>query len=185
MWVVSTLDYMKLLCPSIKKLQQMIEICERIGEKYSVKYNTIKSMCMEYDQFDDRSVQFNDSINIMLNGSRLTWSNCVKHLGNYIKYDLSEYEEIRQQKEDFIWRVNGLCIKYQDAVPEVKMHLLNACCCHFYGSQAWSFNDKNIKYIITTWTRAVRKIWNLLYDSHGILICALNNGSNALDFIYR
>ncbi len=142
-------------------------------------------MCMVYDQFVDRSVQFNYNINIMLNGSQLIWSNCVKHLVNYIKNDLSEYEEIRHKKVDFIWRVNGLCIKYQDAVPEVKMYLLNAYCCHFYGSQAWNFNDKNIKYIITAWNRAVRKIWNLPYDSHIILICALNNGSNSLDFIYR
>ncbi len=50
--------------------------------------------------------------------------------------------------------------------------------------QAWSFNDKNIKYIIAAWNRAVGKIWNLSYDSHTILICALNNGSNALDFFY-
>ncbi len=75
---------MKILCPSFKGLQQMIEICERFKEKYNVKYNAKKSMCMVYDQFVDRSVQFNDSINIMLNRSRLTWSNCVKHLGNYI-----------------------------------------------------------------------------------------------------
>ncbi len=121
----------------------------------------------------------------MLNGSRLTWSNCVKHLGNYVKYDWSEYEEIWHKKADVIWRVNGLCIKYQDTVLEVKMHLLNAYCCHFYGVQAWSFNYKNIKYIITAWNKTVRKIWNLPCDSHRILICALNNGSNALDFNYR
>ncbi len=30
---VSYADDMKLLCPSIKGLQQMIEICERFGEK--------------------------------------------------------------------------------------------------------------------------------------------------------
>ncbi len=157
-----------------------------LEEKYSVNYNAKKRMCMVYDHFVDRSVPFNDSINIMLNGSQLIWSNCVKHLGNYIKYDLSEYKEIRQKKKaDLIWRDNGLCIKYKDAVPEVKMHLLNVYCCHFYGSQAWSFNDKNIKYIITAWNRAVWKIWNLPYDSHRILICALNNDSNALDFIYR
>ncbi len=108
----------------VQALQQMIEIYERFGEKYSVNYNTKKSMCMVYDQFVDRSVQLNDIINIMLNGSRLIWSNCVKRLGNYIKYDLSEYKEIRHKKADFIWRVNVLCIKYQDAVQEVKMHLL-------------------------------------------------------------
>ncbi len=160
MWVMSTLGVSVTLtiCPSIKGLQQMIEIYERFGEKYSVNYNAKKSMCIVYDQFVDRYTQFNDSINIMLNGSRLMWFNCVKHLGNYIKYDLSEYEEIRHKKADFIWRVNGLCIKYQDAVPEVKMHLLKAYCCHFYGSQALSFNDKYSKYIIATWNRTVREI---------------------------
>ncbi len=103
---VSYTDDMKLLCPRFKGLQQMIEICERFGEIYSVKYNAKKSMCMMYDQFVDRSGQFNDSINMMLNGSRLTWSNGVKHLGKYVKYDLSEYEEIRNTKTDFI------CAKY-------------------------------------------------------------------------
>ncbi len=96
---VSYADDMALLCPSIKGLQQLIEICERLGETYSVKYNAKKSMCMVYDEFVDRSVQFNDGINIMLNGSRLIWSNWVKHLGNYIKYDLSEYEEIRHKRQ--------------------------------------------------------------------------------------
>ncbi len=95
---VSYTDDMKLLCPIIKGLQQMIEICERFGETYSVKYNAKKSMSMVYDGFVNRSVQFNDSINIKLNGSLLIWSNCVKHLRNYIKYDLSQYEEIRHKK---------------------------------------------------------------------------------------
>ncbi len=41
---VSYADDMKLLCPSIKGLQQMIEICERFGEKYNVNYNSKKSI---------------------------------------------------------------------------------------------------------------------------------------------
>jgi hypothetical protein len=121
----------------------------------------------------------------MLNGNRLDWTNCVKHLGNYLRFDLSEYEEIRHKRADFIWRVNGLCMRYQDAVPQVKMFLLNSYCCHFYGSQARSYSDKNVDSLVTAWNRAVRKIWNLPYDSHRILLCALNNGSNALDYIYR
>ncbi len=105
---VSYTDDMKLLCPSIKRLQPLIEIFERFGETYNVKYNAKKSMWLVYDQFIDRSVQLNDSVNIMLNQNRLTWFNCVKHLGNYIKYDLSEYEEIMHKNADIIWRVNGV-----------------------------------------------------------------------------
>ncbi len=44
-----------------------------------------------------------------------------------------------------------------------------AKCLLFYGSQAWNFK-KNIKYIITAWNRAIRKIWKLTCDSHIILM---------------
>ncbi len=37
-------DDMKLLCPIIKGLQQIIEICDRFGDKCSVKYNAKKSI---------------------------------------------------------------------------------------------------------------------------------------------
>ncbi len=58
----------------------------------------------------------------------------------------------------------GILVKYQDAVPEVKMYLLNYYCCHLYGSQAWCFADKSVGNIITAWNKAVRKIWKLPYD---------------------
>ncbi len=54
----------------------------------------------------------------------MKWANSVKNLGNYIAYDLSESEEIRHKRADFIWRANGILVKYQGAVPEVKMYLL-------------------------------------------------------------
>ncbi len=71
-----------------------------------------------------------DSIPIFLNGRKLQWVKCVKHLGNYISSDLSEEQEIRHKKGDYIWRVNGLLIGYRDAHPEVKMYLLNSYCCY-------------------------------------------------------
>ncbi len=40
-----------------------------------------------------------------------------------------------------IWRVNGILAKCQDAIPEVKMYVLNSNGCDLYGSQAWCYSD--------------------------------------------
>ncbi len=52
----------------------------------------------------------------------MKWTNSVKDLGNYIAYDLSESVEIRHKRADFIWRANGILVKYQDAAHEVKIY---------------------------------------------------------------
>ncbi len=95
-------------------------------EKYSVKDNEKKSICISFDRAKDRNSYFNHNVNITLNGSRMKWANYVKDLGNYIAYDLSESGEIRHKGADFIWRANGIVVKYQNAVSEVKMYLLNS-----------------------------------------------------------
>ncbi len=62
-------DDLKLMCQGIKVLQKMISICEKFGEKYSVKYNEKKSICISFDTTKYRNNYFNDNVNITLNGS--------------------------------------------------------------------------------------------------------------------
>ncbi len=88
----------------------MATICEKYGIMYNITYNAKMSMFLAFDRTKDLSGDYNDSIPIFLNGSKLQWVKCVTHLGNYISYDLSEEEEIRHKKGDFILRVNGLLI---------------------------------------------------------------------------
>ncbi len=110
-------------------------------------------MCITFDRAVDWSRKFNERISITLNGNRLKWVNCVKGIGNYVQYDLSEMEEIRHKRADLIWRVNGILARYQDASTEVKMYLLNAYGCHLYGSQAWCYSEKNVESIVIAWNK--------------------------------
>ncbi len=73
-----------------------------------------------FDRTKDLSGDYNDSIPIFLNGSKLQWVKCVNHLGNYMSYDLSEEEEIRHKKGDFIWLLNGLLIGYRMYIQKLK-----------------------------------------------------------------
>ncbi len=140
-------------------------------------------MCLAFDRTKDLSGDYNDSIPIFLNGSKLKWVICAKHLGNYISYDLSEEEEIRHKKGDFIWWVNRLLIGYRDAHPEVKMYLLNSYCCHLYESQAWSFSDSKTDQMVTAWNS--QKNMALPFESHRNILCGLNNGEHIWDCIFK
>ena len=154
-------------------------------DNHNVTYNAKKSMCMVFNRYRDLCDEFNDRIPVTLNGSRMMWVNCVKHLGNYIRFDLSECEEIRHKKADFVWRVNGLLMTYRDAHPKVKMYLLSSHCCHLYGSQAWALKDRNIEFIATAWNRGVRRIWSLPFQAHRKLLCGLNDGCHIWDCVYK
>ncbi len=66
---------------------------------------------------------------IRLEGKVLEWTTRIKHVGNYIRNDLSE-------SVDFIGRFNDLLARYNDVTPEVLMQLTSSYCTHLYGSQA-------------------------------------------------
>ncbi len=55
----------------------MILICEKFAEKYNVKCNAKKSICISFDMAKDRNSYFNDNVNITLNGSRMKLANSV------------------------------------------------------------------------------------------------------------
>ncbi len=121
------------------------------------------------------------SISILLIGQRLKWTTSIKHVGNYIRNDLAESDEIRHTLGDFIGRFNGRLARYHDATVEVLMQLTSSYCTHLYGSQAWQFNDTNVHRRFTTWNKAIRRIWNLPTHSHRVLLCVLNEGNHVYD----
>ncbi len=116
-------------------------------------------------------------------GSVLEWTTSIKHIGNYIRNDLSEYDEIRHKPYDFVRIFNGLLARYHDATPEVLTQLTSSYCTHRYGSQAWLYNDTNEHRMFTTWNKAIRRIWNLPTHSERVLLCGLNEGNNVCDYI--
>ncbi len=73
-------------------------ICEQFGGRYNTKYNDKMYKCILHARTIDRSLQFNTNISIMLNDSRLQWSNCANLLENYVSFDLYESEEIQHKK---------------------------------------------------------------------------------------
>ncbi len=112
----------------------MVNICVQFWKRFDVQHNANMTFCVAFSMAVDLSNGQNEINMIYLIGSRLEWTKYAKDLGNHVNYNLSESEEIRHKREEFIGRVNGLIVKYGNAYLKVQMNLLSAYCCHFYGS---------------------------------------------------
>ena len=159
-------DDLTLLSPSLRGLQKAADICNDFAQEYSVKFNSKKTQCMCVGK-DGEFFQGN----IYLDGEKLKWVNCARHLGNLITWNLKD-DDIQLKRGYFYGSVNNLCAKFKGILnnPDVASKLFYAHCCSFYGSQQWDLSSKSFDDICTAWQKAVRRIFNLPYRTHRYLL---------------
>ena len=160
-------DDLTLPSPSLRGLQKAADICNDLAQEYSVKFNSKKTQCMCVGK-DGEFFQGN----IHLDGGKLKWVNCARHLANLITWNLKDDDDIQLKRGYFYGSVNNLCAKFKVILnnPDVASKLVYALCCSFYGSQQWDFSSKSFDDICTTWQKAVRRIFNLPYRTHRYLL---------------
>ena len=140
----------------------MLKVCEKYGKQYDVKFNPIKTQCIQFSKAGVTPT----NISVTLNDQALTWTSTVKYLGNWISSNLSEEFEVKKKMGIFYGAVNNLSSCFGDVGYKNIMKLFNTHCCFFYGSQAWQFNDKCISDIFIAWNKSVRKLCNLPWRTH-------------------
>ena len=148
-------DDLSLLAPTLFCLKRMLAICENFGKEFGIIFNATKTMCM---LFNGRRQPDIDLPVLSLNNTPIKWATCVKHLGNYISFDIGERDEIKRKRSDFIGRTNSLIGNCKAAPKEVLAKVFTSQCCHLYGAQAWSLDSACIRAFETTWRKAVRKL---------------------------
>ena len=157
---LSYADDITLLCPSIRGLNKMLDICNSFADMYDIKFNAKKSLGIK---FGGQQVM---SEVLYLGNSRIEWVSSVKHLGNYVNCDMTDKTDCDMKCFSFIGYVNKLKANFGYLQPFVLGNLFKTFCCSFYGSPLWGFNSLSFKKICTTWNIGVRSIFNLPYRAH-------------------
>ena len=106
-------------------------------------------------------------------GQEMKWVKKIKHLGNIVRSDLKEADEICHKKCDLIRRVNHLSVTLGGAPDNVFKVLFNSQCSHLYGCEAWDQQDASTELMYKTWNRGVRKILGLPYRTHTRFLSSL------------
>jgi len=172
-------DDLCLLCPSVTGLQKMLHICEEFGKEYNIIFNASKTQCIKFNRAKTK-----DDLNIVFDGKLLEWTDKLKYLGNWLQYNLSEDTEISHKRGELIGATNNIIANLHFLDRKTLSYVFNTFACHFYGSQAWSLNDKYIENFFTTWNKCVRRLWKLPYTTHTEILPHLVSSLHVTDQIY-
>ena len=172
-------DDITLCAPSVSGLRQMLKLCEEFGDKFSVTYNPLKTVCVLFSR--RRKLVYPD---VHLKGTLLQWKDEVKHLGNYFESSLRETKEVRMKKSDVIQRTNSVVVNLGKSKVEIVRKVFNSQCSHFYGTEAWRFSDSAVKEFQTCWNRCIRRAFHLPCTTHRRFLPQLLESAMALRQIY-
>ena len=67
---------------------------------------------------------------------------------------------------------------YSHLQPDALCRLFKSYYCSFYGYFLWQYNSKDFEKICITWSKAVRKMYSLPYDTHRWILGPLRNQRN-------
>lgn len=173
-------DDMKLLCPSIRGLQKMVNICRDFGIEYDVWYNEKKTVCMCFSKQREM-----DKFSVYLNGKELDCVDKVKHVGITVRHNLQDDSEIRQKRGDFIGRTNYVLAKYSKMSSDIKTKMFNTYCTHMYGCETWNVREQAFDSLCTSWNIAIRSIWQLPRDAHRCFLPGLSGTEHIRTIIFN
>ena len=151
-------DDIILLCPSITGLERMIQICEIYSDKHCISFNGKKSKLLIFGK------KGNDP-NIIIKGENVPVCTKAIYLGNLLS-TLNEDDMTNEGIKIFNVNFNIFMSEFSTCRILVKNKLFNQYCCFYYGSQLWPLYNNSFNDVCTKWRKAVRRIWNLPYNTH-------------------
>ena len=95
-----------------------------------------------------------------------------KVFGKYCYVAVKDDMDIQLKRGQFYWAVNSLCAKFRGILQGINVasKLVYSYCCSFYGCQLWDLFSNYIEDIYVAWQKAIRRIFNLPYNTHWYLL---------------
>jgi len=163
-------DDVKLLCPALSGMQQMIDICVQYAREYSVKFNGSKSHML---LFRGRQCKVSNRT-LNMDGAVLQCEESVLDLGHKVS-TTDKCCIIKAAKSSF-WRFFNLFMSDLGHIYSfLKCKLFQQYCCSFYGSPLWELNSDATNDICIAWRKALRMLWGLHPMTHCNILCVLSN----------
>ena len=169
-------DDVGVISPSIRALQQMLNICDNFADEYNVSFNARKTVCMRVGNNGQPPKRV-----VRLHGVAIQWKDSIKHLGNIIPSDLSDDNDIKAKTSVFNSQVNKLNNKFRTVHGLLRGKLLQTYCCAWYGCQTWDLVSQPAQCMNVQWNKAVRRTLGIPYDTRTRLLPFIVRGRNFRD----
>ena len=160
-------DDIVLICPTKDGLRKMIQICESYAAEHDILFNGNKSKLLMFGGTED-------NCEIYVNGIMVPVCKSAIHLGNLVSENVHDTIDFGLRR--FNSSFNYFTSSFGKCHTNVKNKLFVQYCTSYYGSQIWPIyrNDINKK-ICVSWRMALRRVWNLPYNTHCDILPLISN----------
>lgn len=159
-------DDIVLLCPSLRGLQSLIDVCAKFGELNDVTFNEKKTVCMVLKSKESKNFAYSEPF---LNECKLSYVNKYKYLGLVINSDFNDKDDISRQICNVYARGNSLVRNFDMCSDEVKIRLFNTYVTNVYGCHLWGDNQSRyIHNFCVSYHNVFRRFFHLPRHINGV-----------------
>ena len=158
-------DDVVLLAPSASALRIMLNICCTFSVAHKLEFNANKTQLICFHAPSVHPI----APTIYINGTKLSYSDQVVHLGHILTSNLDDTADIMRTVKDMNKKANSLLCTFHFVDPQVKSFLLKFYCLSLYGCCLWTLNAPSIRVVEVALNKILRKIWRLPPRSHSVI----------------
>ena len=105
----------------------MLIICSIFADDNNIRFNQAKSHCLHFCKFNTAIKQYP----VKLQGTVLTWTDHIAHLGHILCSSLDDSMDIDKRKRDFCLQANYFFAHFYYLSPAIKSGLFQTYVNHF------------------------------------------------------
>jgi hypothetical protein len=106
-------------------------------------------------------------------------------LGHILHSNLTDCADILKRRSVLIGQINDVLCYFGKLSPILKTDLLYSYCSSLYGCEIWDLNSPQLAAIGVTWRKALKRVWQLPYNTHSNVLYSLCGKWSIDDEIYR
>lgn len=172
-------DDLTILAPSPDALRKMIVDCEAFAESHGLRFNASKTQLICFRRTSRPVLS-----RFCFGGQLLTLSDTVLHLGNTLRFDLSDQADIRLKTMTFIRKANSVLFPFRCTGPLTKMRLFKAYCLSLYGCPLWRLDSSELHSLSVSFNNVIRRIWNLPRLSRASFVHCVGSVVSVFNIVY-
>ena len=156
-------DDIILICPSVKAMKEMIEICEEYANDHNILFNGKKSKYMIFGEYKYNPI-------ITLNNEVIPRCESAMHLGHLLETKNTKNALIEHSIKEFNKSFYGFISKFDGCNTTVKNKLFHQYCSSMYGSQLWDLTNPKVEDMCIQWRKKHRRVMSVSNMTHSDLL---------------
>ena len=168
-------DDIVLLAPTVTSLNKLYDVCKQYGQEYSIMFNPHKSKLLAYGSNIEGCT---------IDNNFLISQPSEKHIGHVIGPQSID-RELNCKTSELIVNTNHILSVFKHASFEIKYKLFKTYSMPLYGCVLWDHSSQCMEKLYVTWRKCVRKILNVPYNTHSVLLPIICNDLNIECQLYK